>query len=554
MVTMLAKSTNIIKPRKSETLAISLGIIISISLALYAKVIEYFVVSPYTLSNYILVEGHIPFKLFDSNDYWSSHANTFVNYPATAIIISFLSMILGIDAYLIVYLPINAVILSVILLLFLHMYCPHKSCKVTYTIFSLFPIYIVARQPFTWNLTYHSLGFVSHLIAFYLVVKKLYFREKMEDNLALLLVFSLSLLSYYTASSYTIVSILAIMLWLMLIGIRGYINAIKQLKQILIMMLFSYIFYDFAVWNVINNWRFDFSTLIDYLLTFIHRFMSGLPPSEELYPFGLPFERSLFDILLSRIATIFSLSSPIAVLVLALLNDVRSNENEKLKEVVIILSSLTVALSEVIFYVIAGYGLNLRYLHVFTPIVTLSILNKVCQSVSSYRKVICLAIAALFTVATVGVAKLHLYNSVIEGLGTWKKDLVQLPEYEFFAEYSCCGMTLYSNFQVSAEVRMMLIRTNKVEEVTSKPFLDLAFKLYDIARRNNIADLISLDRSVIILTRLDLTKPVYGSAWGHATPPFSEQIVDIFDKSELLNRIYSSERIYAYGILVKGYH
>jgi len=129
-----------------------------------------------------------------------------------------------------------------------------------------------------------------------------------------------------------------------------------------------------------------------------------------------------------------------------------------------------------------------------------------------------------------------------------EKSLVQLPEYEFFAEYSCCNTMLYSNFQVSAELKMLLIRDNKAEAVTSDPFLSYTFILYNIAKNdgNESIDLTLPDRSVLIITSLDLSKPVYGSAWGYATPPFSERIINILDELGFSGRIYSSERIYAY--------
>jgi len=533
--------------RKLSAFTIGFGVIILTLLVLYVKAIEYFVVSPYALSSFILANGRIPQKLFDSNKGWNAHANNFVNYPAAAIIISFLSMISGLDAYLIIYLPILIIVFIIMLFSFVRI-LPLQNREISYLIFLLLSIYIVARFPNVWNLTYHSLGYVSHLMIMYLVLKKLYFRGKKEDDLVMSIMFLLSLFSYYSTTTFTIVLIFALIMWSIAIKKK---QMIDTMKHMLIIFVVSYAFYDFFAWRVLGEWRLDFGVLIEYLLAFLYRFIMGQPASEELYPFGAPYEKSLLDILLSRATFLFSALSPIVILLVEHLGNTRIDEDEKLKDIVIILSSLTVAVYELIPYVIVKMGLNWRYLSIFTPIVTLFIASKMlprlCKA-TYYKKILCLMIMVLFVVALVGAIKIGTYNSVVEGLGSVKGSLVKLPEYEFFAKYACCNVAFYSNFQVSAELRAIFIKVGKAEDVSSEALLNYTYTFYNIIKKNDSKDLdlVLPSRSVIVITTQDLYKPVYGAAWGYATPPFSERIVGMLDKITFLDKFYSSGRIYAY--------
>lgn len=526
-----------------------LGILLSVSLTLYTKAIEYYVVTPYTFSHYIITEGHLPQKFSNLDNLWNNHVKNFVYYPGTAIIISFISIISNIDAYLIVYTPINAIIFNIVLFLFLrNIYFFDKKPKFVHLIFLLLPIYIIARYPFTWNLTYHSLGFVPHLLILYYIVKSFYLHEKKRSvSLIIILLFLLSLFSYYTTTMYTIVFIFAIIIWSILIRDSNLVNIVKQLKYLLIILSISYLSYDIIVWSTLNSWKLDFNMLIHYLLTFVQRYISGLPPSEELYPLGTPFKRDFLDILLSRIISSFSFFSPLLILFLIYFNNIQFQKDEKSKHIVLILSSVTVAIFEMLSYVIAGMGLNFRYLYIFTPLITLGILSLICERGRSYKRVLCLLLLFHFAIATVATIKLYTYNNVIEGLGTWKKSLVRLPDYGFFVKYSCCNATLYSNFQVSSELRMLAVKMNKANEIVITPFLSYTFVLYNISNygTENI-DLNLPNRSIIIITIVDLTKPVYGSAWGYATPPFGEQLVNMLDKKEKLLKFYSSDNIYAF--------
>jgi hypothetical protein len=152
-------------------LALILNVSIAILIIAYGGTPNnYFVASPLSISNRIVVNGHIPERLYTGSGFWHDHANSFTNYPGSAIIISTLSIVGAIDYYAFAYLPICSIFWVLVLMCFVRLFSGRDS-YVYLLVSLLLTVYTVSLRPEVWTLSYHSLGFFSHMLIVYLITK-----------------------------------------------------------------------------------------------------------------------------------------------------------------------------------------------------------------------------------------------------------------------------------------------------------------------------------------------------------------------------------------------
>lgn len=517
----------------------------------YVKVIEYFVASPLALSENVGTNGHIPTHIdYSVDSFWNNHLKDFLNYPGPAIIINFFSNITGVSSYDLIYLPITAVLYIVMLLCFFKMF-PMNFSYINSSLFSLASIYIISMWPHTWNLTYHSIGYLSHLLFLYLLIKSFLINSRTKYITLLLLMHTTSLLSYYSTSIFNIIFTIALASWaLILLRNKKIAGSMLRFSALLFIM---YVAYDYMIYNVIRYWRLEFASLLETLVSSVQRFLMGIPYSERLYAYGYPYERTLIDVWLSRINLIFMTLFPITVLLITFfVKETKIQKLNRLKICSLVFASLTLAAFESVPYSIFTGGLSFRYLSLFTPIITISLasFNFSNAHISGKRRKKLLIYSLIFFILIAAIAgiRLNMIRGIIEGMGAIKKELVSLPEYVALASYAEAQNPFFSNFQVSAELRLASIKI-KVYQITGfEPFGNKIYQLYDSIVHNDLRKISESLKTplILILTYSDLLKPIYGSMWGNAVPPLEKQCMKIL--SSELSLVFNSGRIMAFYI------
>jgi hypothetical protein len=300
---------------------------------------------------------------------------------------------------------------------------------------------------------------------------------------------------------------------------------------------------------MIKYWRFDIISLSKTIISSISRFLSGLPSSEELFQYGFPYEPSLLDIWLNRIYLLFI--GPYAVLILALIYFAPILSIEKKRLTTLTLALLSVSAFESIPYAIVTGGINLRYLSLFVPVTTMSITGMLAsyKKSANIKRIIFYILLILLIVATASSAKLNYINGAVNGLGANKKELTQHPEYTILAIYAPPQTSIYSNFQVSGELRLSSIKMGTDQYMLCIPFRKTIYNFYEAVEEHNLEKLSGLLNrpSIIVLTNSDFGKPMYGDAWGYAVPSLGEQTKKWLENSTL-DLVYNSGRLEAFHI------
>jgi hypothetical protein len=304
------------------------------------------------------------------------------------------------------------------------------------------------------------------------------------------------------------------------------------------------------MYQVFRFWKLDFISLFEIILSSIQRFIKGKPYSERLYAYGYPYERNFIDIWLSRINLIFMVFFPIIILFLTrFIRETKINRREIYS---LIFASLSVAVFESIPYSIFTGGISFRYFSLFTPTITISLASFILSDIHVTGKrtkklLTCSLIIFILTAAIAGI-RLNIVRNIIEGNGVLKKELVSLPQYMTLARYAETQIPFFSNFQVSAELRLASIKIKAVENTAFEPFGQKIYQLYDSIIHNNIEQIGETLKtpSMLVFTYSDFSKPIYGSIWGNAVPPLGKHNINILGSK--LSLVYSSGKIMAFYV------
>lgn len=505
------------------------------------------------MAKHIMQAAHLPQKFFETPDsFWKSHANKYISYCGSSLLIVTLNLISGTDAYIFRYLPLILIpFLLIVRLIFLIPVRKNNSSYIVSSIlFVLYVIYIVANAAYQWRLTYQALGFISHIYILYILVKTIISarRFSIPDYLIMMLFFSISLLNYYTMSTISITFVLSLGLGFLLFE-RRYVSQIGILFGLGLSFFILYFNYDIMWTTILSSSQKNLLNVPSILIGSFSRYIFGNPPSEELFASGFPVIVSPEDRILSIIAHLFwGLAPIILVIIFSLIINVENKlRNSALS---LILASLVTAGWESFPYVLAFGVFNLRYLIRFTPIVTLLILlifsgNKRVR----WQKVILYVFLLWFIIATVYQIKVPFLRDNVGGIASQKLELINYPEYQSLAYLSTSSYNLYSNFQVSGEIWLSSIKINKSWEVSISPFQN---KVYLFLNCSDDLDLKMFKNkfempAILILTRTDFLKPVWGDFHGYAIKPIRQDVAFLFKKS--FDIIYNSGRLIAYSII-----
>lgn len=529
-------------------LIVLLNVSIAIFIIVYGGTINnYFVASPLSLSKHIISHGNIPESLYSDYISWNGHANSFTKYPGSAIIISILSLVAGIDYYIFASLPISSIFWVIALLCFIKLLIG-KNIYMFFSLSLLLTIYTISSRPDIWTLSYHSLGFISHLFILFIVTKLLITNDYNRGKyvFVILLLFTTSLLNYYSASLFSTMFLFALTIWALIFKEKENSRLTMGLPVLLFVM---YIAFDTMLWDVLKYGKLDFGGIFEIITSSMYRFIMGFPPSEEFYKYGYSYMVNPFDQLFSRFFRGFS---PLVLLVLTYFdNEAHSISREK--KMILILASLSVAIWESFPYAIFTDTFSARYLSLFTPIIIVSLaglaLSQYYKSNVVKKRIICYILLSFFILATISSVKNDLILSNVEGFGWNKKELVRYEEYITLINYASKKIPIYSNFQVSGELRLASISVGTDQLMLSIPFGKEMYGFYEALEERDIGKLSELVKIplVMVLTRSDFTKYIYGDVYGYAVPPLDEQ-TKLWLKDSALNLIYSSGRLEAFFI------
>ena len=509
---------------------------------------SYFAASPLAIARSIVVNGKIPQRIYDVSGFWNDHANTFINYPGSALLISALSIVMDVDYYAFARLPLVAIPWVLVLFCVTKLFVKENKCLCVLVTFAL-TVLTLSIYPHSWTINYHSLSYLSHLFTLFLSTKLILEGDRSRSrriSMMLLLFYTISLLNYYATSMFSIVLLLGLVSWATIL--RG-VNYVGFTTRLPLLFFVAYITYDVMFWNVISYWKLDVAGLFETITASVSRFLSGLPASEKLFRYGYPFELTLLDKWLKYIY--LSFIGPYAILTLALIYLAPILPGEKKKLAILVLSSLSVAAFESIPYAIVTGGINVRYLSFFVPIMTMSITGMLLshQRLTNIKKVIFCVLLIYLMIVAVSSIKLNYINNAVSGLGVNKKELVQWPEYTTLASYAPPQTLIYSNFQISGELRLSSIKVGTDRYVLCSPFEEAIYDFFEAIEKRSLEKLRKSlgERSIIVLAYSDFSKPMYGDVWGYAVRPLGEQAKKWLENTAL-DLAYDSGRLKTFYI------
>jgi len=473
---------------------------------------NYFISSPIIIAEKIIENAKLPHKIFEVEDFWKTHANFFTNYPNSALLIATLSMVADLPLYLILHLSIIYIVWVLLLIVILKFFV--KKEKLYMLFMFLLSIYTISQYPHTWNINYHSLGYISHLLILYIITKQ-YLLDRRNNNvnntIIILTVYFLSLFSYYTTTFFSIWFIFSIIIW-----------SIVFLKKI--EKLFLYIFLIFLVMYLISDSAFVLTlgqtphptTLLENIWHSFLRLLRGLPPSEQLYPFGIPYEGGTLDYILRIIRYSFA---GFFIVVILLLIFYKSNTYRS-KLVSLIFAVLSVSFIESFPYaIVKGGEFATRYLLFYAQIIVLGVFSLVIQNLYIKNRVIFYVLLLYISVSIFA----FFYQSYVSHniAGPIVRSKVALPEYELLVMLVHNNIVIYSDYQISGELWLATIKLGIENYVTISPFHSKIYSIYKSITTHNLTTLYSLlkQNSIIVFSHFNFISPLYGDVWGFTTPP-----------------------------------
>lgn len=521
---------------------------LALFVCVYYSTTEYFIASPMLASKYILQTGHLPSRLFEnSNTFWKNHANTYTQYSGSSILIATLNMISGIDVYLFKYLPVTLIPLLVIVrqTFLLPVEKNRQNRNLSLAFFALYIIYLIVPSSYAWRLTYQPLGFISHVAILYITLKVFMVKNnsfKRSDFIVILLLYSLSLLNYYSMSTINITFMFFLSLFCLIVK-RKWESPTRTFLNLGIIFFISYFMFDIMWYTVLSNIKGEAFEIPSIIINSFLRYATGHTPSEELYAYGLPFTVAIEDRILSIIFHSFIGFGPIILsIMLLLINHFKLDRGAY--GLILIFASMLTAGWESIPYGMAFGIANLRYLMRFTPLVTLFVLLWSFHKPTHKHKTILYFFMLWLFISTIYQIKVPLIRDRVYGMSSLKLELVDYPEYTTLATY--LGEHAFANFQVSGEIWLSSIRIGSSSKISISPIHKNAYTLREFFVSQDL-DIIKNSfnlPAVIILTKTDFSKPMWGEFHGYVIEPIGNQGASLL--VNLSSLIYNSMRVNAF--------
>jgi len=474
---------------------------------------NYFVASPIIIAKEIIKDATLPRKIFETENFWKSHANFFTNYPNSALLIAILSMVADLPLHLILQLSILYIIWIILLIVILKLFAKRESIRILFVF--LLSVYTISQYPRTWNINYHSLGYISHLLILYIVTKQFLSNKRSNDInyiIVILIVYFLSLFSYYATTFFSIWLIFSIIVWSIVLSKKFE----KVHLYIFLIFLIIYLISDSALVLTLGQAPSP-TTILESIWRSFLRLLQGLPPSEQLYQLGNPYEEGTLDYIFRIIRYSFA---GFFIVVILLLMFYKFN-SYRLRLIILIFAVTSVSLLESFPYaIVKGGEFATRYLMLYAQIIVLSVFSFVVQNLYIKNRVIFYALLVYVSVSVFA----FFYQGYISlnFAGPTVRSRVALPEYELLVMLVHSNRVVYSDHQISGELWLAAIKLGVENYVTVSPFLGRIYSIYKSITTYNLTILHSSLRpdSVLVFSHFNFISPVYGDVWGFATPPF----------------------------------
>jgi len=489
-----------------------LYIVLFVSLYVFIYNANYFVTSPFIIAKKIIENAELPYKIFETENFWKSHANAFTNYPNSALLFALLSIVAGLPLHLILHLSIMYIVWIILLAVLLKLFIKNEQIYILFLF--ILSIYTISQYPRTWNINYHSLGYISHLFILYIIIKKTLLDKSNNDinyTIILLIVYFLSLFSYYATTFFSIWFIFSIIIWSIVFS-RSFK---KSFLYIFFIFIVLYIISDSALVSTLGQAPHPITLLENIWHSFL-RLLQGLPPSERLSQFGNPHEEETLDYILRIIRYSFAGFFVIVILLLMFYK----SDTYRSRLIVLIFAALSVSLLESFPYaIVKGGEFATRYLLLYAQTIILSIFSFISQDLYIRNKVIFYIFLIYISVSIFA----FFYPSYVSHniAGPTVRSKVGLPEYELLVTLLHSNRVIYSDYQISGELWLAAIKLGVENYVTVSPFLERAYSIYKSITTHNLTILhLSLGQnSLIVFSHFNFVSPIYGDIWGFATPP-----------------------------------
>lgn len=485
---------------------------------------NYFVATTISIARQIEASGHIPQKpVANAGSFWDTHYEQFIHYPGSAILYAIVSIIGGMCACLLTRLPILIIYIYLVMALIFKLFLNDNKKYIPLSAFIafIFTLHYIALYPHTWMISYHSLGYFSHLTVIYILMK-IALRDilpKRDEYVVLMLTYLIGVINYYASSVFSI----AFVLGFSISSILFYkINRINKIISIPLLFLLLFILFDYIFYVTIAHPK-VFTHTIHYIISSLINILTSAKTSEKLFQFGAVYQqtRSVAEWALIIFQHLYIIIVPLLVYLWLLYNSMKNKNVSYIKLIIILSASLLAALSESVSYAYILGGLNFRYFSLYVSVVITSLL----LYLNKYKlKVLTLLAISLIILADYGVVFKE------KMIGTWsiKPALSNLSEYTTLSSLLTNNIVIYTNFQISGELRFAHVCSLREDRsIINNPFVSRIYELYNISITNNVTRFISLFyQTIVIFSLYDFITPVWGDVWGYVIPPLGFHFMD----------------------------
>jgi len=541
--------------------AIIIAIATSFTLVLLANMPNtYFEEAHLSLFYYLVQYGHLPHALGRGGDFWTYHANNFIHYPAPGIIITFMSIVSGIPGYKFIYVPVMLPIWILEIAYISYIFLQKRNLELAFAII-LISVYTTALNPARWSVSYVALGFIGHL-GVIIMLSKYICSKNIKYMVLMYLFFSLSQLSYYSPTTFSIVFILSMSLTFVVLS-KFNIRYSSQKQDLLrgsLVMLAMFLTFDYILWIQLSskgleyiNVVFIFRNLLKMLIT-EHRIFSPI-----FFRYDLNLKQNEF---LRYIHITSYIVLPLVILIVYGRQSLKNKFQDPNVTIptIVQLSTLSVAIYETIPYYPLTKWITLRYLMFFGFVITVPLALRNLQTAihGSSKHYIAVSIM-LIVIVLAPIAAIYNYYLpyYIKGYGYHKPELFRRGEYYALTSKKFDDSQFYSNFQISGELRISSLISHNNEHICTSPFYDKIYSFYNtLYTGKNITSnltkilypLYQIQKTYLILSAPDFKKPIYGDAWGYVTPPLTPAMRKKVRYS--FEIVYTSEDIQVYLIKI----
>ena len=524
-----------------NNLLILASIIMLYLLLLHFNSTNYFITSILNLAYDVIKHGHIPTKSDRILTFWEWHENQFIHYPGSYLTYAIINLIAGIDICVARFIPILFLYMFIAIYLLVSIFIESTTLRAIFTF--IFAFAWLVAFPHTWMISYHALGYFSHILTVYLLTKILITKQKsiayIIDAIVIVLIYIIALFNYYATSSFSIFFVFFLLVSYALV--YRSIRSMTLITYFIIFFIFLILFILFDYTYRIFIFKSDFlGQSLSYIITSVINYITQSVGSRKLFLFGLPADRTFVEIIILQLRVLLIVLFIVLTIAIVFWRNIQWSIRAPL--VVLLLASVGTGVFESIPYAYVLGGVNLRYFQLYSSIIFILIMFKlVTVRQLGVRSRVILLFFVIFSLIIITGNGVISYMDKINHNWSIKPSLSNLAEYSEIYTILGNNMRIKASFQVSGELRFVEVCLHNLnKKIINSPFLEDTYFIYSNIQNKtyfNIKE--KYKRWFLVFSLLDFEKPVWGDVWGYATPPFGASFLHVI--KTYFNIYYNSE-------------